>query len=66
MGLSYVPIVRLFMNGLEQFFIAYEPIIIRNKSKFIRSVAKNIDQQVAQVIDLNLMISSTQDETPCC
>ena len=66
MGSSYVPIVRLFMNGLEQFFIGYKPIIIRNKSKFIRSVAKNIDQQVAQVIDLNLMISSTQDETPCC
>jgi hypothetical protein len=53
------------MNGLEQFFIGYKPIIIWNKSKFIRSVAKNIDQQAAQVIDLHLMISSTQDETPC-
>jgi hypothetical protein len=42
-GTSHITPIRLFMNGLEQFFISHEAVTVRHKPEFVRSVAKYVD-----------------------
>jgi hypothetical protein len=56
--------VRLFMDGLKQFFVRHKTVALRDKTEFIRSMAKDIDQKPAQVFDFELMVTFTQNKSP--
>ena len=61
MGSPYITPSLLLMNSLQEVLVGHKAFTVRNKTKFVRSVAKHVDEHPTQAVCSYLMFSFAQE-----